>query len=319
MKSYFDKLKFSPKEFYISLKRVPTTGKAFLLVAIAQAIVILIVQIIIIQNPGINPNDKQYATIFFISLCFFLWFAFDGILDENMGMIIAFITDAALVTGVSINAFANDNFFKEGNQNYILAQMIISIICFFTYCGFGWFIYLAFGWKIFMKVGHDKEMRARFKIYKIFITLTKFDIQLGVILVSMAGLFLLSDDPKELYLLIGAMIITFLWAFLGWYGTRKENFSALYVFYLIATVQPAYIIYKIFWMYIYLDRFENIPIRLIITAVVIAMLSRVLLIILNYKCVLNFDKGLHNYIDRDSSFKTSNIINSSINSSVANL
>jgi len=98
---------------------------------------------------------------------------------------------------------------------------------------------------------------------------------------------------------------------LGWYSIKKENFNLLYIFYSIATVQPAYIIYKICWTYIYLDRFENIPIHLIIATAVIAMISRALLLIINYKCVLNFGKGLKSYIDRDSSLRTSNFMNSS--------
>jgi len=304
-------VKLHPAECYQSLKRVPKSGKMFLAVAVAELIVVLVVQIMILMNPGQNPNDREYAIIFFISLFFFLLFAFDGVLNENMGMIVAFALDALIVAGVSIFAFLNDTYYSDGRELNILVQMIISIICVIIYGTLCWFIYLAFGWKIFMKVGHDKEMRDRYKTYQVFVTLMKFDIQLGVILVSMAGLFLLSADKSELGLVIGAMIVTVVWAFVGWYGTLKENLNFLYFFYAMATVEPAYVIYKISWTFIYFDRFTNIPIRLIIAAVVIALLSRILLLVFNYKCILNFGQGLHSYIDRDTSFRKSNLFNTS--------
>jgi len=312
-------VKLHPFEFFQSLKRVPKSGKVFLAVAISESIVVLVVQILILLNPGQNPNDREYAIIFFISLFFFLLFAFDGVLNENMGMIVAFALDALIVAGVSIFAFLNDSYFNDGKESNILAQMIISVICLLIYAALGWFIYLAFGWKIFMKVGHDKEMRARYKIYQVFVTLMKFDIQLGVVLVSMAGLFLLSGDPSELGLVIGAMLVTVVWAFVGWYGTLKENLNFLYFFYAMATVEPAYVIYKISWTFIYFDRFTNIPIRLIIAAVVIALLSRILLLVTNYRCISNFGQGLHSYIDRDTSFRKSNLFNTSSTASQLNV
>lgn len=61
-------------------------------------------------------------------------------------------------------------------------------------------------------------------------------------LVLIAGFFLFND--YELYLDIMAVIVSFVWALIGWTAGRREHKKLCTIFLVFAFIQPSYVIFK---------------------------------------------------------------------------
>lgn len=77
----------------------------------------------------------------------------------------------------------------------------------------------AFGWRLYKRagIGGNVLLQQYYKTSSVFFSLLKYDLFLGLLLI-MLGYFFLSEPDVELGINIGAMVITFFWALLGWHA-----------------------------------------------------------------------------------------------------
>jgi len=89
------------------------------------------------------------------------------------------------------------------------------------------------------------RVTALFRLYQVFLTLLKIDIQFAISLLLMSGFFLITPLYPPSFLGIVLMVLTVVRAVCGWYGITHEHRGLVAFFLVLMPLEPAYIIYEI--------------------------------------------------------------------------
>eukprot|EP00002_Diphylleia_rotans_P033517 TRINITY_DN7136_c0_g1_i1.p1 TRINITY_DN7136_c0_g1~~TRINITY_DN7136_c0_g1_i1.p1 ORF type:complete len:231 (+),score=49.39 TRINITY_DN7136_c0_g1_i1:53-745(+) len=192
------------------------TGKLFLTIVSIECVLLALLGIVSL----FIYNDR--VTIFYIILLLvaigFLGFsAQHAVINENQYELAAFIaTSFLLYIRVVINyVYESDEDEEELNDILYLIALIVASLFQVSYFYLAWAVYKDFGYRLYKTIGTDPQVIALYNQYQIFLSCIRLDIQLSIILICTAGLFLLGEDDWELYVDIVAMILTFIWAYFG--------------------------------------------------------------------------------------------------------
>ncbi|EPY52370.1 hypothetical protein SPOG_01695 [Schizosaccharomyces cryophilus OY26] len=154
------------------------------------------------------------------------------------------------------------------------------------------------GWIIYQKIGPDFRMRRRYMMYRVFITLIKFDFYflLGT---SIQYTMIISEiNTCELILTVLVIPLTIAVLMLALYGVIHESRIAIYFSEFMFFLNIAYILFKIIRMYLpaEIQRYTD-SCREIVTAFsVLTLVSLLSTMIVGFSCCSNFYKGLRNYL-----------------------
>jgi len=270
-------------------EELSTISKVFILVIFIEACIIIGLTIQRMIEPMHGMTSEYYSILMlFNSLVLFL-FALDGVINENAFEMVAFAGVTVSVTGIITYQFF---WLREGTEIIVLWVRFISV-CVFTPVNIilSIFVYRNFGWFVYRKIGASIMMIDMYRVYQQTITLLKLDLQFGINLVMVAWFFLsLELENYELYMNIVVIILTFVWAGLGWVSVRLEKKIGIAIFFGFAPIQPAYIIYKLIKMR------DDVPSK-VYRPLVYAMgsasiISRILCVIWVIRCLRNFGNGM---------------------------
>lgn len=131
-----------------------------------------------------------------------------------------------------------------------------------------------------------------YRTAQVFFSVLKLDFLLNVILVLLASFYLYSAW-QQYVLNIGAIVLTFAWAIMGFLAVRRENFRLVYLFVVFALVEPAYIAHKFYAMFAKTD--EALPESTTKQFAIIGglcFIARILVMWRLWTCVRIFDQGL---------------------------
>jgi len=168
----------------------------------------------------------------------------------------------------------------------------------------GYRLYRQFGWNIYKKIGANIQMQKMYRVYLLFIMLLKlmFLLLMSFQILNLVFLFqnknIKDDDtsntPTIIFQIVMVSIIIPMVA-IAWWGVRRENILAMFVFALIALTTIVYFIYVLARFII--SRDENILTLLDILGIALCIAS----MSVAYMAVRNFDGGLKDLFDKNNS------------------
>eukprot|EP00027_Filamoeba_sp_ATCC50430_P008813 CAMPEP_0168551254 /NCGR_PEP_ID=MMETSP0413-20121227/6070_1 /TAXON_ID=136452 /ORGANISM="Filamoeba nolandi, Strain NC-AS-23-1" /LENGTH=168 /DNA_ID=CAMNT_0008581759 /DNA_START=443 /DNA_END=949 /DNA_ORIENTATION=- len=146
-------------------------------------------------------------------------------------------------------------------------------------------------------------MSKMYKIYQIFLTLLKFDTQLGGVLLLILIAFIF-DKGVSAYILIPAFVLLELGgAILAHFSSINENFPGMVVYLVARAAQPVYLIYKLLKLSTVGRDSDEQPgadgeEKLIFywLAGIIGLLVRICLVAVSVMVIRNFNKGLKRHL-----------------------
>jgi len=270
------------------------TAKVFLVLIVLEAILLVGISVFQMFSRE-NSLNNQFGGILIFNSILIVFFGIDAVLNENIFLLFCFIGVTLFMCGYVVFQFIDQFYNKDSNLTpthvYLMWIRFVSS-CLFTpvNVGLAFSVYRSFGWKIFRKIGALPEMIQFYRTYQIAVSLLKFDLQFGVNLVTLAGFFLFSG--YELIIDISAFVITIIWAILGWISLRHELRAGMFVFWLLAFVQPAYIIYNIVDYQIDGISADSNFVPVIYFVMGLSLICRAMVLIWTIICYRNFGNGL---------------------------
>jgi len=263
-----------------------SASKALIVIMIIESMIIIGLTIERMVHPT-TQNSEKYATLMLINSVFISAFAIDGVLNENIFELFAFVVVSIFTLLITVYQFVEQD---------VTTEVIVLWIRFIAVCIFipinivmSYVCYKNFGWIVYKKIGASVEITSMYSRYQQMLALLKLDLQFGINLVVMAGLFLFSD--WEIWVDAGVMALTIIVLGITWGGLRQEKKWAVFIFFVFAPVEPVYIFYK-FVHYANHPLDSTIYEPLVYVAGSVAVVNRLLLMIWVFLCRRNFDKNL---------------------------
>ncbi|CAG8510480.1 8597_t:CDS:2 [Funneliformis mosseae] len=168
-------------------------------------------------------------------------------------------------------------------------------------------LYQQFGWNIYKKIGGDIDMQKRFKTYLIFVMLLKIDLFFVIIFNALVSPFMLYETVVDegmkagvkafLYGYVVILLLSLVFQVLVYKSLEKEwrtGMNIFIIFWFLAILDFSYLVY-------YLGD-DLIPIKLFSLVILASILLICALLTFVYAILVtrNFDKGLSEYLDKDS-------------------
>lgn len=273
-------------------------GKIFLAWITTEGLVLLAVEIAIIDDIKSSSNQSSrkrdarvvYAVLLIISVLFFIAFAWDAVWNENSIQLVTFFFFSLLMT-----AYAFVQLVGDFSSALLITQFLVLFLGEIGIFILGYKVYSEFGWKVYKKVGADPRMRNLFLDFLILMTLIKLDFALAIILIAQNTAIALKPNDPEFALNICAVLVVVALSCSIVLGARTESNPAMYLFFALSPLEPAYILFKIV-RFLTVPRFSQLPRVQLISSGIVAIILRIILVVFAIKLMLNFGKGLDRYV-----------------------
>eukprot|EP00698_Gefionella_okellyi_P014879 TRINITY_DN4146_c0_g2_i1.p1 TRINITY_DN4146_c0_g2~~TRINITY_DN4146_c0_g2_i1.p1 ORF type:complete len:378 (+),score=70.49 TRINITY_DN4146_c0_g2_i1:69-1202(+) len=302
-------------------------GKRMLYIAIVQTLLLILYSIaVMVLNKYIDGEDSRlfnkdiaYGVLLIVSSLFFVYFAFDGVINENKFEMSAFALVSVLLTirvifmyttakttynTIISNSSSTAEMMQLAPVSLYLTIAIMIVICVFQVLLGLLFVkaWRGFGWKLYRTVGANKSLKSYFQDYQVFLSLLKIDMQFGVSLVLLGGFFLFdATSSVALWINVGVIVLTIFWAIFGWQLVIREVKIGMIFWFLFVVATPAYIIYKVVGFYKPSPEIDCVyaPCILFTLSGAATILFRAALVLYAIKCYRNFDKGMKRVFGTD--------------------
>lgn len=193
-----------------------------------------------------HSNSIQYTSIVsLVASVAFLYFVVDSILLENVFQLwIALLLHSLITAYVVWHYLGNGDDLGELYDHFSLAVMIAVAVFQLAYMMLQFPVQGKFGWRLYKRVGGNVAIRPLYRTATVFFSLLKLDFTMGVLGVLLA-IFYLIDSSAQLILNIFACIVTLLWMVLGFWFVMAESRRLGVLFFLFATLEPTFLVYKL--------------------------------------------------------------------------
>eukprot|EP00771_Trimastix_marina_P000278 gnl/Trimastix_PCT/1292.p1 GENE.gnl/Trimastix_PCT/1292~~gnl/Trimastix_PCT/1292.p1 ORF type:complete len:416 (+),score=94.60 gnl/Trimastix_PCT/1292:410-1657(+) len=281
------------KGLYLPSKVWIVTGLIHALSILAMAIVMFSLSF----TDSVKEDDKQrircYAIIFFTTVFFHIFYLFEGMYQENILELLAFITTGVVTLSFAIYRVALSN---VGTTVDVYILLGVSSIATIMYIVLAIFVFREFGWFVYKTVSADTKLQKIYWNLTFFRTFLKLDLYLHMMLVCI-GLFFYQEAEWEYYVITGGALFLIVWTVLGLLVMRYEKRALAIVWLLFGLVTPPYITLKM------IDIIEGHPNAPIVQSLLIAIGAaalRICVFVTGIRCVVFFHRGIKDILDERS-------------------
>lgn len=290
---------------------VSTFGKTYAGLVILESLCLLVLASLSLwyahthANEEEDANSVEYTSIVaIVASLALLYFALDSILLENVFQFYVSQFMHGMITGYVIYHYLGNGGDLGLMYNRISLYVMIGV-CIFqgAYLALLIPVQRQFGWRLYKKIGGNMSIRPLYRDATILFSLLKLDFALGLMLVLLAVFYLVSD-PIQIVLNILACVMTLVWLILGFTFVQRESHKLGIIFFMFATLEPAFVIYKLIAMKLNNpdddddeDGSQDDPYPVFswtefLATGCIALIVRFGCIVYGIICTRNFDKGL---------------------------
>lgn len=266
-----------------------TISKVFFALIVVESLVIIGLTLQRMLQPQHGVLSEKYAGLLLLNSVLLSLFAIDGVLTENAFELLAFV-----FVNISVAFFVVYQFWfaPENTEKVILWIRFISVIVFTPVnVVMAYLVYSNFGWSVYRKIGASFDLIKTYRNYQQFLATLKLDLQISLNFVLVIWLFLFNlTQDLELGLDIPLLVLTLVWAAVGWAAIRQENKAVTAIWLPFGILQPAYIVYK--FVRFVLDGTTNFYEPLIYGIGGLSILCRIGLITIAIICRKNYGRGL---------------------------
>lgn len=273
--------------------KIPGIAKAFLALVFMECVFLLVV--CILGLVGEHDKEEGVASVLcMLMIVGFFYFSLDSIIKEN---IFQFWVSMVTHTLIFIYAIWNYLYYRQRSEftcrffcKVSLPVMIAVCVIQAVHIASSYFIQSKFGWRIYKKVGGDAELQSIYRTYQIFCSVLRIDLFVDIIVLAMVGFYFFTDT-LSLVLSICCLVFSFGWTWLGLYAVRREGKNLMYIFQILAVIEPAIIVVRLYQLHDQpqypLNTFE----QFIITGTM-ACITRIGVLAFSFRTSHNFHKGL---------------------------
>lgn len=252
-----------------------------------------------------------YALLQLVATAFLVYFAFDGVVNENPYETGAFILTSYLVlirVGFqAVTGYLYPVVIRSGIEHSVslgaltIAATVVSALTLALLVPLTiltHIVFRQFGFKMYRVVGSNRVLRESYRIYQMFLSFIKIDLQLGIMLIILSGFFIFrSAENYALWMNLLVIMFTVVWVILSNLAVRRENRKLVALCLAFSLIEPLYILYRV--VDIYVDPCENRTVErpLFIVSGLLGITCRILVIVYFMRAVRNFGAdGLRKHV-----------------------
>eukprot|EP00455_Lapot_gusevi_P035012 TRINITY_DN38743_c0_g1_i1.p1 TRINITY_DN38743_c0_g1~~TRINITY_DN38743_c0_g1_i1.p1 ORF type:complete len:344 (-),score=2.31 TRINITY_DN38743_c0_g1_i1:59-1090(-) len=242
-----------------------------------------------------NQESKWFFGLMLINAPFMLYFAVDGILNENSYAFISFMGCSIILT-IRVSA-------EFVWRHSICIESKIFPLCMTFYVIFMLFhvVYLIviprviadMGWRWYKLVGGDALLKDMYERFQLFVSLCIMDLQFSILLLFTC-FFYLHDDSVVVVTATTALVLEFLLKMLAYWSVRKEFHVGMVFFLIISILLPAQCLFYFMRANDRINNFGAEPAlfwRLVFLASM-TLFGRACVVLCGTSCLTNFEKKL---------------------------
>ena len=249
-----------PVTYSSMLRTSPRHHQLFVATVVAQCLCILIERAWLFAYANLASDADARQAVYFLvvialSTVFVLYFAVHSMLQANAFETVAFFVASALLLGRLAAEYVskNDECAEDLSRGPLLNPQSICVgflgFSVFFVClamGFTNFIFRDLAWVRYKAIGADVLTRRMYKLYELFSAVRKLDLQFSLItLVTGLVFFVPPQSPAGAAALaanIALFALEIVWERLGDRGIKGEEPRALYAFWALSPLLPAFIV-----------------------------------------------------------------------------
>ncbi|CAH1783840.1 unnamed protein product [Owenia fusiformis] len=263
--------------------------------------------VVISSDP--KSADFTFCILLLVNAAFCVFYVIHGLVRERIYELYALI--AALVA-VVIYCVVEYSVNAEGRTTVKLIRLIAACVLVPLNIGLAVAVAREFGFLEFRIVGASAAFQYMYRQAALFSCLLKFDLNVNFSFIVLA----LQDGTNlsvlEVVTLATGLPYSLLWVIMGWVAMRKELQWLIWVFAVLSILTPAYVIYKI--VFIYNQDFTAIQSNLKViefASLAVGALSLIVRFVLLCELVVvyrNFGKGLKQRAFGDDSSESTGLL-----------
>mmetsp|Transcript_13967 Transcript_13967/g.21125 ORF Transcript_13967/g.21125 Transcript_13967/m.21125 type:complete len:326 (-) Transcript_13967:139-1116(-) len=270
----------------LSVSKLSTISKVYAIVVLVQVIFMCGVCALIFFEHKSREADA-FAVTWTVSAVAFGYFVIDSIRREDTVTLWVSVFAHVVVTGYSVYVYFSGKTKDIMGENYnkiALAVAIESSVAQIFFFATASQVQDTFGWYRHLRVGTDPRLHRLYRTYTTYYSFLKLDFVISVIVFTLASFLVL--NTLELSLDIGALVLSFIFYIIGYYGVREESHFISYAFMAFCFVLPCYIVFKL------IEIEHNSSFGVLLCSAVVAICVRAVLFVLVVLVVRNFGQGL---------------------------
>lgn len=296
--------------------------RLFLLITLAEASINISIESVLFvryqfhkrTHPTPDDDSKMralpvFVIVFSVAHVYQFFLAVDAVINRNTILVIgAIIFNAcflvySLIQISEMRSVLGDGV-AEGSSQTVPVQVltgaipIVIGIAELSFILLGWKLWKEFGWQIYKKIGADRSLKRCYLHYQIYVALLKFDFFIFIAYCIQLVLVVKQIGSAERWITIISAPFSLCILVFAWYSVRHELKLGMCAFLVGLTGAMVYFVYKLFRIWQLKNTLYKEVYKSLTVFSTLSMLLLLITAVMTVLCMLNFDRGLKNAINR---------------------
>ena len=278
---------------------MPFAGRMFLAaMTVETAFMLAVSATLLALHDPVLPTGQIYALLGGFCTLAQLYFAYDAVFSENAFQYVSCHLTSLLFTFFVIwQVFRNPTSLGPAWEVARYEVMGIKLGFQVAYAVAAKPVWDSFGYFKWKMAGASITIGAMYARYRVFLSLIKYDLFSAMVLFLLVKVYLIEVADPDFYIGIISLAASIAFMVVGWFAITHERRPLLFLFYTLATLQPAYIIYKAWSLYEHPDLIPaNVTVPQFIVLASLTMVVRLATLVSAVRCSYDFGQGLRELV-----------------------
>lgn len=226
------------------LQQKPLSARVFIILLALETILVagLIAFRLYIERH--DANEWRFSVIMLEATVVVVYFAAEGVLNENKYELAAFVVWSAILFAYSLYQFIYAALNHESINIELWLRTIATSACEPANIIVAVFLYKSFGWRIYRLIGADAALQRLYRHYQLLTSMLKVDVTLGLMGITIVALWQ-HVKLQTVLINIGAVAISLLYAGVTWFAAKRESTWLVLLSLLLSPTRLLYALYEL--------------------------------------------------------------------------